>query len=308
MYSVFNKYKFDIVQYTTPNASMYASIAGFFAKIPHRIYRQWGMVYIGFNGIKRAVFKVIEKFICSSSTMILPDSFGNLDFCRRNHFYSANKSAVIFNGSAAGIDFTKFDISKKSEWRKEIRNEYNIDENDFVFGFVGRINRDKGVNELLASFKKLKNNSVNSKLFVVGLADREEEIDPTLLNWAKNSKDIFFTGVTENTEKYYAAFDVFVLPSYREGFGSTIIEAESMGIPVITTNIPGPSEAIIDKKTGILVEPKNTDELFNAFELLYQNHNLCIQYGNDGLQYVQEKFERKKLFDKNLEFVNKLLN
>lgn len=308
LYKVFRNNKFDVIQYTTPNASMYASIAGTFAKIPHRIYRQWGMVYIGFSGAKHIVFKEIEKLICKFSTFILPDSFGNLEFCRNNKFYSPKKSDVILNGSAAGIDFNKFDVSKKTEWRNDIRKQYNIADDDFVFGFIGRINRDKGINELLTAFKKFKEIAANCKLFLVGLADREDEIQPELLEWAKNCKDIFLTGVTAEAEKYYAAFDVFVLPSYREGFGSTIIEAEAMGIPVITTNIPGPSEAIINKKTGILVEPKNSDELLDAFLTLYNNNSLCNEYGNNGLKYTQEKFERKKLFEKNLEFINNLFN
>lgn len=306
MYKIFRKYKFDIIQYTTPNASMYASIAGFLSGIPVRIYRQWGMVYLGFNGVKRAIFKAIEKCICNFSTFILPDSFGNLDFCRSEGFYKKNKSDVILNGSAAGIDFVRFDVSKKNEWRKEIRAKYNIGDNDFVFGFIGRINRDKGINELISAFKSFLNIDNSAKLFLVGLADREDEITHDLLDWAKNCDNIFFTGVTSEAEKFYASFDVFILPSYREGFGSTLIEAQAMEIPVITTNIPGPSEAIIDGKTGILVEVKNTDELFSAMTKLYNDPALRIEYGKNGLEHTNENFDRNKLFEKNLEFINNL--
>ena len=304
---IFKQYNFDMIQYTTPNASLYASFAGFLTKIPHRIYRQWGMVYVGFSGVKHYIFKIIEKFICRFSNFVIPDSFGNLEFGRRNLLYTSEKSLVIHNGSAAGIDFSKFNLSKKSEWRNEIRSEFDINNNDFVFGFVGRINRDKGINELLASFKIL-NENYPTKLFLVGLSDREYEIDPKLLEWAKNSSDVFFTGVTSNTEKYYSAFDVFILPSYREGFGSTIIEAEAMKIPVITTNIPGPSEAIINNETGYLISPKDTEELTCAMLKLYKNPKLCEEMGESGYEFAKSKFDRNDLFDANLIFIKKIFN
>ena len=304
---VFKQYKFDVIQYTTPNASMYASLAGVITKIPHRIYRQWGMVYIGFSGIKHKIFKAIEKFICSCSTFILPDSFGNLEFCRENKFYSSSKSQVILNGSATGIDFSKFDISQKTKWKKEIREQYNLSDNDFVFGFIGRINKDKGITELLKSFKEF-SQQFSAKLFLVGLLDGEDEIDADLFIWAKNSSNVIFVDVTDVAQKYYSAFDVFVLPSYREGFGSTIIEAEAMGIPVITTNIPGPSEAIKNNITGILVKPKDSISLTQAMIKLFNNPGLCVTMGNAGNQFVKSNFSRNDLFKANLEFLKYIIN
>ncbi len=305
LYKTFKQHKFDIIQYTTPNASLYSSVAGLFARIPHRIYRQWGMVYIGFDGLKRAVFKFIEKLICKLSTFILPDSYGNLDFCRRNHFYSENKSTVISNGSACGVDFSRFDITKKIFWRNEIRKEYEIDDDCFVFGFIGRINKDKGINELLTAFKEF-NKSKKSKLFLVGLSDRENEINSDLIAWAKKSDDVIFTDVTSEAEKFYSALDVFVLPSYREGFGTTIIEAEAMGLPVITTKIPGPTEAIIDGETGILVNPRSDKELLDAMNYLHNNPEICSQMSNAGINFVKNRFDRKMLFNENLNFLNGL--
>ncbi len=305
IYKIFIEHKFDVIQYTTPNASLYSSVAGFFARIPHRIYRQWGMVYIGFSGAKRMIFKFIEKLICKLSTFILPDSFGNLNFCRNNHFYSENKSAVIANGSACGVDFSRFDITKKNQWRNQIRSNYNVADDCFVFGFIGRINKDKGINELLTVFKKF-NNSKKSKLFLVGLSDRENEIESGLITWAKESDDVIFTGVTSEAEKYYSAFDVFVLPSYREGFGSTIIEAEAMGLPVITTKIPGPTEAIIDNKTGVLVNPKCSEELFDAMNFLYNNPDVCSQMSCEGINFAKSRFDSKLVFNENIKFLNSL--
>ncbi|MCD7828361.1 MAG: glycosyltransferase family 4 protein [Clostridiales bacterium] len=308
MCSIFSKQKFDVIEYTTPNASLYASVAGKVAGIHHRIYRQWGMVYIGFTGAKRQIFKLIEHITCLLSTYILPDSFGNLKFCRENKFYNSEKSDVILSGSACGINLNKFDIGKKNLWRKELQTKYSIKNDEFIIGYVGRINRDKGINELLTAFKKFSDAYGNTKLFLVGMSDRENEIIPEFLLWAKTNENVIFTGVTSETEKYYSLFDIYILPSYREGFGSTLIEAQAMEVPIITTDIIGPSEAISPNKSGLLINPKSSDELYMALEKLYKDKECRINFGKAGRLYVSEKFEQSKVFNANLAFLNKLLN
>ena len=132
MKKIFQKEKFDIIQYSTPNASLYASIAGKLAKVPVRLYCQWGMVFVGFQGIKRWIFKQEEKFVCKLSTWIEPDSKSNLEFAHLEGLYPENKGSVIWNGSASGVSLEKFDISKKQEYRQKIRSEYSIHEYGIV--------------------------------------------------------------------------------------------------------------------------------------------------------------------------------
>ena len=147
MRKIFKREKFDMIQYSTPNASLYASMAGFLARVPVRLYCQWGMAYVGFNGLKRKIFKFVEKTVCHLSTWIEPDSYSNLNFAHKEKLYSKNKGSVIWNGSACGIDLNKFDCSRFDVYRKETREKLNINEKEFVFGFVGRITRDKGIIE-----------------------------------------------------------------------------------------------------------------------------------------------------------------
>ena len=139
---IFKREKFDLIQFSTPNASLYASISGWMTKIPVRLYCQWGMVFVGFKGIKRKIFKAIEKLVCRLATHIQPDSKSNLEFSVSEGLYPREKGTVIWNGSACGIDLVKFDCSKKENYRTTIRNELDIKSEDFLFGFVGRINRD----------------------------------------------------------------------------------------------------------------------------------------------------------------------
>lgn len=110
-----------MVQYSTPNASLYAALAAKLAGVPVRLYCQWGMAYVGFHGIKRVIFKRIEKLVCTLSTWVEPDSFGNLKFSHAEGLYPENKGSVIWNGSASGVNLNKFDNSQKPVWRAEIR-------------------------------------------------------------------------------------------------------------------------------------------------------------------------------------------
>lgn len=292
---IFKSQKYDLIQYSTPNASLYASIAGFIARVPIRLYCQWGIVFVSFSGIKYYIFKAIEKIICQLSTKIEPDSFGNLKFSHQNNLYGPEKSEVIWNGSASGVNLDKFNISKKNIWRQKIREKYQISEEDIVIGFVGRLNRDKGVNELLSAYKELLEKCSNIKLIIIGANDKIHELDSTLYQWSLENPTIIYCGHVTNIEQYFSAMDIFVLPSYREGFGSVVIEAEAMGVPVIVTDIPGPTDAMVDQKTGLIVKKKDVNSLFEAMYELVHNHQMRLLMGQNGIELSTEKFNKEEL-------------
>lgn len=291
---IFKREKFDLVQYSTPNASFYASLAAKSAKVPVRLYCQWGMAYVGFSGLKRKVFKMVEKLVCKRSTWVEPDSKGNLNFSHSEGLYPETKGSVIWNGSACGIDLSKFDISKKNEYRAAIRKKYNIPDDAFVFIFIGRINRDKGINELLEAYKNMDRSTY---LFVVGSSEVDASVNMELYNWSLDEKGIIYTGSTNVVEQYLASSDCYVLPSYREGFGLSVIEAQAMGIPVIVTDIPGPTDAIILNKTGVTVPKKDASALREAMEKLSGDLEMCERFGKEGNKFVAENFEQTKFFE-----------
>lgn len=307
MMKIFRQEHFHLIQYSTPNASLYASLAGWFARIPVRLYCQWGMVFVGFEGLKRRIFKFEERIVCALSTWIEPDSMSNLRFAHIERLYPESKGSVIWNGSACGVDLAKFDYGKKQVYRQEVREQYHIEDGSFVFGFVGRITRDKGVNEMFSAFKKILEHNENTYLFLVGRPEIDASVDGKLYEWAKGNKRIIFTGYTNTVEKYLAAMDCFILPSYREGFGMGVVEAEAMGVPVIVTNIPGPIDAMVDGKTGLIVEKKEIDGLVFAMKKLRENMVFCEQLGNAGVEYARSNFEQNQLFKKILEDRKKLL-
>ena len=293
---IFKREKFYLVQYSTPNASLYASIAGWLARVPVRLYCQWGMVYVGFSGLKRKIFKLEEKLVCRLSTWIEPDSYSNLEFAHTEKLYPEDKGSVIWNGSACGVNLEKFNFSKKSEYRENIRNSLGLDKGDFVYGFVGRMTRDKGVNELFEAFKKLREKYNDIYLMLVGKTENESTIEPQLFEWVKNNDHVIFTGYTKEVEKYLSSMDVYILPSYREGFGMGVIEAEAMGVPVIVTDIPGPTDAMQNGKTGLVVEKANVKELTQAMETLYIDRESVNCHGENARIFATENFEQEKLF------------
>ena len=298
MKKIFVKEKFDLIQYSTPNASLYAALAGKLAGIPVRLYCQWGMVYVGFEGIKRQVFKAIEKIVCKLSTWIEPDSVSNLNFAHEENLYPQTKGSVIWNGSACGINLEKFDISQKIKYRKDIREKYNFPEDSFVYGFVGRITKDKGINELLAAFKQIYESNSNVYLIMVGTTEKDDTVDESLFLWSKKCEHVIYTGFTDIVEQYLSAMDTYILPSYREGFGMGVVEAEAMGVPVIVTSIPGPVDAMKENETGIVVKKGSIKELLRAMKKLYEDKHIRKEYSSNAYDFAINNFEQKKLFGK----------
>lgn len=293
--SIFKSEKFDIIQYSTPNAALYASVAAKKANCQNRLYCQWGIRYMGFDkGIKRFIFKSIEKYICRNSTVIEVESNSLLNFGISEGLYNRSKASVIGCGSACGVNLSKYNFSKKPEWRNEVRKELGIPEESIVFGYAGRITRDKGANELFDAFKKIDCNT--AYLLMIGRFDNENTIRDDLKEWALHNDHIIFIDWTNEIEKYYSALDVFVSLSYREGFGLVVIEAAAMAVPCIVTNVPGQIDTIDDHVEGYLVNAKDVDDVVTAMNFYIDNRAICIEYGGNARRRVEEKFEQNSLF------------
>lgn len=286
----FKKEKFDIVQYSTPNAALYASIAARVAGIKVRNYHLMGFRYLGAKGIGREILKVIEIITCANSTSIECVSKSNLKLGIKEKIFPHKKATVVWNGSTGGVDLNRFDFYMREEWRKQIRKENGYQASDFVYGFVGRVTRDKGINELLAAFMRLGN---GSKLFVIGDMENKDTLNQDLLNKAMKNPNIKFHESVSDIERYYAALDVLVLPSYREGFGNVVIEAAAVGTPAVISNIPGPIDAIEEGKTAVVVETKSVKSLWNGMKEMYKADN--EKMSKKAFELARQKFDSDKL-------------
>lgn len=292
LYDLFRRESFDLVQYSTPNAAFYASIASWLAGIKHRKYHLMGFRYLGFSGIKKHIFKIIERVSCALSTDIECVSTSNMRFGIQDRIFPSRKAHVVFHGSSAGIDLARFDISKKADWRESTRKHFGFREDQCVFGFAGRITGDKGINELVHAFEKL--SFEKNKLLLIGSIESDGLEASTLTKIEENPNITIHLFVTD-IERYYAAMDVLVLPSYREGFGNIVIEAQAMGVPVIVTDIPGPIDAMDPGNTGLVVPKADTAALADAMLWLSSHHITRATYGNRGRKLVEDQFDSEKL-------------
>ena len=293
------------MQYSTPNAAFYASTASFFARVPVRLYAQWGIRYAGFRGAKRWLFKQIERWVCSCSTIIEPDSKSNLIFSVEEGLYEVHKGRVVGHGSACGVNLSKFDFGKKPVWRRKVRKELALKEQDIVIGFVGSLRQDKGVNELFAACRRLFSGNSDAKLLLIGDKTFYSDLDVQLKVWAESCEQVIFLPPTRDVPQYMACMDIFCLPSYREGFGLVVVEAESMSVPVVVSDVPGPIDAMENERTGIVVPVRSAEGLADGIRRLMNNPELRAEFGENARNLVVEKFEQQKtleLFiqDKNL--------
>lgn len=308
LYELFRFGDFDIVQYSTPNAAFYASTAAWLARVPVRLYAQWGVRYVGFTGLKRWLFKAIEAWTCARSTIVEPDSHGNVEFSVSEELYPRAKARVIWNGSACGIDLARFAVSKKSGWRSRWRELLGLDADSVVVGFVGSLRRDKGSNELLAAFRSVSAEFPEARLLLVGDLEFLDTIEPDLRTWMTKSEQVVHAGTTSEVPQHMACMDVFVLPSYREGFGMVVIEAEAMGVPVIVSDVPGPTDAMVPGQTGLVVPVRDSASLADALRTLLSDEALRERMGADAVRFACSGFEQNEFLCRAVQDKQELLD
>ena len=291
---IFKQNDFDLIYYTTPNVSLYASIAGFFAGIKTRVYNQCGLRYVSFEGVKRRIFRLVEKITCKFSTTIRSQSPLNMQFAIDEKLCPKKKISVVGIGGTVGVDLKQCDSFDHSETRSELRNTYNIPQDGFVFGYVGRINADKGINELIEAFCELQKKYDNFYLSLVGMIDDTNPISEDNMREARNNPHILLTGnvPADQVYRYMSVFDVLTHPTYREGFGKVLQEAMGMSLPIITTDVPGPSEVVENGVSGILIKVKNSHDLAEKMELVYNNPDLRENLATAGRKRAEKYFDR----------------
>lgn len=287
LFKLFRLQKFDIVHSTTPKAGLLTAIAGLFARSPIRLHTFTGQAWAESTGIKRILLKNLDRLIVKLNTHVYADSPSQKQFLIDQKIASSNEISCLGKGSLAGVNINRFKSSH--EISLKLKNKYKIDEDVFVFLFLGRLTKDKGIIELISAFEKLHNNNSKFCLILVGpveetLASFIDKTEAVKLN------NLLFFDFSPNPEEFYAIADVMVLPSYREGFGTTVIEAAAMGVPTIGSNIYGLSDAIENNKTGMLVEPKNVDDLSKVMQFLLENKAEVKKLGENARERANKDF------------------
>lgn len=305
LYSLFKKKHFNALHSITPKSGLLSMVAGFLAGVPIRTHTFTGQVWATHRGYKRKILKAADKIIALCATHILVDSHSQRDFLIRENVVSKSSSHVIANGSMCGVDGERFAANPAA--RREVRQAHCIADSDFVFLFLGRLTRDKGLIDLAKAFKDLC--AVYPNIHLVFVGPDEESMKSELISiCSPYDARVHFKNYYDMPQNYMAASDVFCLPSYREGFGSVIIEAASTGVPSIGTRIYGLTDAIDDGQTGFLYEPGNIEELRNNMVVLLENRDLLTQMGMRARSRAMNNFSKDIIVAGMLDYYRKLFS
>lgn len=304
----FIKIKPHVVHTHTPKAGIVGMLAAKFAGVPHRIHTVAGLPLLEAKGKKRVLLDGIEKLTYWSATHVFPNSEGLKKIILESKYSKPDKVKVLANGSSNGIDtdyFSKehFSFAQKTQLKESLR----ITDVDFVFVFVGRLVSDKGINEAVSAFKKIRITYTQAKLLLVG--PLETELDPLhqeTLEAIEHCPQIISVGYQNDVRPYLAISDCLVFPSYREGFPNVVMQAGAMELPSIVSNINGCNEIIEHQKNGIIIPPKSELKLLEAMLLLLEDEELRNQLQQNARSMITARFEQKIVWQTLLEEYQKL--
>lgn len=297
LFLYFRKQKFDIVHSITPKAGLLTAIAAYCAGTPVRLHTFTGQTWVTLGGFMRRLFRSADRMICLLNTQCYADSRSQRAFLVKERIASFRRIGVIGYSSISGVDLRRFtpDIISRAR-KKELKKELGIQEETLVAIFVGRITRDKGIGELLEAHNEIVNSGRRLHLILVGPLDEEcggkktIDIRPYL-----DRSDVSYIGYTDTPERYLAISDLIVLPSYREGFGSVIIEAAAMGLPAVGTQINGLVDAVEDGVTGILVPVRSVGDLVDSISEFIDRPGLLSRMGARAKRRCQLLFDADRM-------------
>ncbi|WP_157588758.1 glycosyltransferase family 4 protein [Psychroserpens burtonensis] len=270
LYKIFKAEKPFIVHTHTPKAGTLGMLAAKLARVPHRLHTIAGLPLLETAGNKRTLLDAVEKFTYACATKILPNSFGLKKIIIDNKYTKPKKLLVIGNGSSNGIDTMHYDTRLISEEKKEaLKQELGITKKDLVYIFIGRVVKDKGINELVNAFNTLSKREINCKLILVGPS--ENHLDPLLPETEtliKENRRILAVGMQKDIRPYVAISHVLTFPSYREGFPNVVLQCSCMNLPCIVSNINGCNEVIENEVNGLIITVKDEISLENAMQFM----------------------------------------
>jgi len=312
MWNFLRKEKPQIVHTHTPKAGIIGMLAARLAGVPHRLHTVAGLPLMEATGTKRKILNFVEKLTYSSATRVYPNSKGLYDFILQNNFTQSNKLKIIANGSSNGIDTTFFSPDQVTELeRVTLREKLNIQPDDFVFVFVGRIVSDKGINELIKAFSELQtveNKPAGIKLLLVGGLENDlDPLNPETLAEINQNKDIISVGFQQDVRSFFAIADALVFPSYREGFPNVVMQAGAMGLPSIVSDINGCNEIIIEGENGLIIPSKNVEKLKEKMLTLAKDKNLYTKLKGNSRRMIENRYEQSVVWNALLEEYEGLL-
>ncbi len=308
IYRIFKREKFDIIHYSTPKAELLSAIAGRLLRCPVLAYTLRGTAYTGFSGLKRLIGKICVKIACRSAHCVIVISNSLREEAVRERLSPADHLTVLGAGSSKGVDIEQFQLSEQTIIQAQsIRQDLGIGTSDIVIGYAGRLTKEKGIVELVAAFGNIRKTYGNIHMILVGDQDQRSPLPDEVIGRMSENANIHSIPFTDDLAGYMAATDIFVLPTYRDGFGNVLIEAAALEKPVIGTDVFGARDALQNGINGILVRARDVGSLENALVKLIENPAQRIEMGRNGKQWVRENFDRKIVWERLIEVYEQML-
>lgn len=295
----FRKNSFVSVHSVTPKSGLLGMAAAYITRVPNRFHTFTGQVWATKKGFSRYFLKKLDWLICLFATNIFTDSSSQAEFLVTQSVSKKNEISVMGAGSISGVDLNRFTCN--DELRRKLRLEFSANNEVCIFTFVGRLCRDKGIYDLFDAFSVLVKSNKNIQLWIVG---PDEEGLRSSLEAQSNEfhEKIRWIGPTYTPEIYMNAADILVLPSYREGFGTVVIEAAACHVPAIAYRIEGIVDAVIENETGLLVTKGSVSELADAMQILASDFVLRSKLADAARYRVQNNFSSEEVTNAWLDF------
>lgn len=311
IYKYMRKQKFDVlIAHSGPSACLISMTAAKLAGIPHRIELAHGALQEGLKGILRRFVIMSESFNSHNAEKVVIVSPSVAKIRQNDGIDKPEKQVLLSKGTCNGVDtLERFNPDKVSdEVMVGLKQQYGIEEDDFVVGYIGRLVRDKGIVELVEGFKRLRKLHPEKvvKLLIVGSPEKRDALPQETLDFLSSDKSIIYTGFVPYNEiaRYYALMDTFILPSYREGFPTVVLEASSMGLPVVTTRKTGCIDSIVENETGLFAD-LNGESIAKALEAM-MDKEFAHRLGQNGRKWVTENYEHSIVREAMLGLINEL--
>lgn len=290
------KYKPHIVHSIMPKAGLLSAIAAFFL-VSVRIHTFTGQVWQNMAGSSRKYLRYLDKLVVYLNTLCFTDSHSQSNFLFlegiRDHGVALS---VLSKGSLGGVDLDKISLANKRAWRLKTRSKYQIDDKSFVIGYLARKTREKGAILILDAFRRIREKYPFVYLMFIGPDDSHGELECHKFDnpdWGINVIEI---GAVFEHEEYLASLDLFCLPSFREGFGSIVIDAAALAIPTVGSRISGLVDAVVDCSTGMLFECGNCDDLYEKLCFFIESPESVKNYGSAAYERVLNHFDSSIIY------------
>jgi glycosyltransferase involved in cell wall biosynthesis len=287
----------DVINAGNPKSGLLLMLAAFILGIKGRIFTMHGLPSDAKKGFLKLLLTALEKFTCSIANKVIIVSPSLKQHALARKIVKESKCIVLLPASCNGLNMA--DFAKTPLLEQEIttlQKKYQLLPNNFVIGYAGRINYDKGITILIDAFLNLADQNEDVRLLMVGPYEPTNPLPSKYIDAIYNHPKIIYIGKVNNMPNYYGCMDVLVLPSFREGFGYVLIEAAAMQIPVIAPNIPGCQDALLPNINGLVFEKGNTKQLVTHINTYLQNAELRQKHGKNGLDWVSKNFVQEKIW------------